>query len=91
MTDDPAERSEYVSPSVIYKATMERAKTGREFVREVGADLDKWTDEMFVSAKNNGHPVEREWLRSWLCDAMQAAQKAMPKTFVTEEPDGDTT
>lgn len=70
---------------------MMSGKSGREFVREVGADLDKWTDEMLVSAANHGHPVEREWLRSWLCDAMQAAQKAMPKTFVTEEPDGDTT
>ena len=63
-------------------------RTGREFVREVGADLDKWTDAMAQSATDHGHPVEREWLRSWLCDAMQAAQKAMPKTFVTEEPDG---
>lgn len=63
-------------------------RTGRQFVREVGADLDKWTDAMVESAASQGHPVEREWLRSWLADAMQAAQKAMPKSFPTEEPDG---
>ena len=63
--------------------------TGREFVREVGVDLDKWTDAMLASAKDQGYTLEREWLRSWLCDAMQAAQKAMPKTFVTEEEPTD--
>ena len=51
-------------------------RTGRQFVREVGADLDKWTDAMAESAKLCGHPVEREWLRSWLQDAMEAACKA---------------
>lgn len=63
-------------------------KSGREFVREVGADLDKWTDKMAESAKAQGHPVEREWLRSWLNDAMDAARKAETYPFVTEEPDG---
>ena len=57
-------------------------KTGREFVREVGADLDKWTDEMFVSAVDHGHPVEREWLRSWLNDFSEAVLKEKPLPIV---------
>ena len=61
------------------------SRTGREFVREVGADLDKWTDAMVQSAKEHGFTVEHEWLRSWLADAMEAARKAAPPLFEPEE------
>jgi len=68
---------------------MARSMTGREFVREVGADLDKWTDAMAESAKACGYVVEHEWLRAWLSDAMEAARKAAPPPlFPKEEHDG---
>lgn len=54
------------------------SKTGREFIREAGDDLDKWTDAMAESAAREGHTLEREWLRAWLGDAMDAARKAKP-------------
>jgi hypothetical protein len=63
---------------------MARGMTGREFQREVGADLDKWTDAMADSAKENGHPVEREWLKGWLTDVMEAARKSAPRLFEGE-------
>lgn len=75
---------------------MSDSRSGREFVRDVGADLDKWTDAMAENAKLHGFIVEREWLRGWLQDAMRAAQKAMPKSFPTDfpledKPDGEHT
>jgi hypothetical protein len=52
--------------------------SGAEFQRAVEADLDSWADQMLASAKRNGYTVEREWLREWLGDAMQAARKQVP-------------
>ena len=59
--------------------------TGRQFQREVGADLDKWTDAMAESASEQGHPVEREWLKGWLEDLMEAARLAAPPLFGKED------
>lgn len=61
------------------------SKTGREFVREAGADLDKWTDAMAESAKASGYTVEWEWLRSWLNDYAEVALKAKPPPLFPEE------
>ena len=52
--------------------------SGAEFQRAVGAGLDSWTDQMMASAEHAGFRVEREWLREWLGDAMQAARKQVP-------------
>ena len=52
--------------------------SGAEFQRTVAADLDSWADQMMASAERNGFKVEREWLREWLNDAMQAARKQVP-------------
>jgi hypothetical protein len=57
----------------------DRSMTGREFVREAGDDLDKWTDAMAESASSHGYKVEWEWLRGWLADYAEAVRKAKPK------------
>jgi 2-oxoglutarate dehydrogenase complex dehydrogenase (E1) component-like enzyme len=60
--------------------------TGAEFMRIVGADLDKWLDAAMESAAANGITVEREWLRSLLADAMDAARRlSKPVVPVTED------
>jgi hypothetical protein len=58
--------------------TDEHPMSGAEFQRAVGAELDSWTDQMMASAAREGHKLEREWLRSWLDDVMQAARKQVP-------------
>jgi hypothetical protein len=52
--------------------------SGAEFQRNVRDDTDSWTDQMLASAERNGFHVERDWLREWLGDAMEAARKAKP-------------
>jgi hypothetical protein len=59
--------------------TDEPPMSGAEFQRNVRDDLDQWVNRMLLSAADNGHPVEREWLRAWLSDAMDAARKAKPE------------
>jgi hypothetical protein len=49
--------------------------TGAEFMRLVGDDVDKWTDAGIEAAARHGYTVEREWLRSLLADAMDAARR----------------
>lgn len=49
--------------------------SGAEFTRAVGADVDRWTDAGMEAAKRHGMTVEREWLRSLLDDAMDAARR----------------
>lgn len=60
-------------------------KTGREFMREAGADLDCWVEAMALNAAQNGYVVEREWLRSWLSDYADAVLKAKPPPIIQEE------
>jgi hypothetical protein len=62
--------------------------TGREFMREADDDLDRWTDGIVESAASHGYKVEREWLRGWLADAMDAARKAKPPPIIEENADG---
>jgi gamma-glutamyl:cysteine ligase YbdK (ATP-grasp superfamily) len=52
--------------------------SGAEFQRNVRDDLDKWTDQMLASAEQHGFKVERDWLREWLRDAMNAARASKP-------------
>jgi len=52
-----------------------RTLSGAEFQREVGTDVDKWADAAMIAAEDLGFTVEREWLRSLLADAMEAASK----------------
>jgi hypothetical protein len=49
--------------------------TGAEFLRLAGADVDIWTDAALARAAGTpGFTLDREWLRSLLDDAMQAAR-----------------
>jgi hypothetical protein len=52
-----------------------RSMTGREFLREVGDDVDKWTDAGLAALKDRGQTIDRDWLRSFLDDAMTAARE----------------
>jgi hypothetical protein len=53
--------------------------SGAEFQRNVRDNVDSWADQMMASAERNGFKVERDWLREWLADAMEAARKAKPE------------
>lgn len=52
-----------------------RTMTGAAFQRAVRDDPDKWADAAMISAEDLGYKVDREWLRSLLADAMEAARK----------------
>ena len=52
-----------------------RTLSGADFQREVGDDVDKWTDAAMISAEDAGYKIDRDWLRSLLDDAMEAARK----------------
>jgi hypothetical protein len=62
--------------------TDEPPMSGAEFQRNVHDDLEQWVDRMMQSATDNRLTVEREWLRSWLSDAMDAARKGKPAPVV---------
>jgi hypothetical protein len=61
--------------------------SGAEFQRNVRDDVDSWADQMLASAERNGYRVERDWLREWLADAMEAARKAKPPAINPDEAD----
>jgi hypothetical protein len=65
--------------------TDEPPMSGAEFRRNVHDDLDQWADRMMQSATDNGLSVEREWLRGWLGDAMDAARKSRMLPINPEE------
>ena len=52
-----------------------RTLSGADFQREVGDDVDKWTDAAMIAAEDAGYKLDRDWLRSLLEDAMEAARK----------------
>ena len=52
-----------------------RTLSGAAFMRAVGTDVDRWADAAMAAAEDLGFTVEREWLRSLLADAMDAASK----------------
>lgn len=49
--------------------------SGAEFHRSVRDDPDKWADAAMVAAEDLGYKIEREWIRSLLADAMEAARQ----------------
>jgi hypothetical protein len=52
-----------------------RTLSGAEFQRSVRDDADRWADAAMAAAEDLGYTVEREWLRSLLADAMDAARQ----------------
>jgi hypothetical protein len=52
-----------------------RTLSGAAFMRAVGTDVDQWTDAAMAAAEDLGYTIERDWLRSLLADAMEAASK----------------
>jgi hypothetical protein len=49
--------------------------SGAEFQRAMGDDADKWADAAMAAAEDLGYKLDRDWLRSLLSDAMDAARK----------------
>jgi hypothetical protein len=58
--------------------TNNPALTGREFMRNVGDDPDKWADAMMQSAAREGYAVDREWLLRFRDEA------ARPDGYIAE-------
>jgi hypothetical protein len=56
--------------------------TGAEFQRAMGDDADKWADAAMAAAEDLGYKLDRDWLRSLLADAMDAARKSSIKTVI---------
>jgi hypothetical protein len=54
--------------------------SGAEFQRAMGDDADKWADAAMAAAEDLGYKLDRDWLRSLLADAMDAARKSSIKT-----------
>ena len=52
-----------------------RTLSGAEFQRAVGTDVDKWADAAMVAAEDLGFKIDRDWIRSLLADAMEAARE----------------
>jgi hypothetical protein len=51
------------------------AMSGADFQRAVGDDPEKWADAAAQNAVTQGYRVERDWLRVWFGDAMEAGRK----------------
>ena len=52
-----------------------RSLSGAEFQRDVRDDPDKWADAAMIAAEDLGYKIDRDWIRSLLADAMEAARK----------------
>jgi hypothetical protein len=52
-----------------------RSLSGAAFQRAVRDDPDKWADAAMIAAEDLGYKIERDWIRSLLADAMDAARK----------------
>jgi len=52
-----------------------RTLSGAAFQRAVRDDPDKWADAAMIAAEDLGYKIERDWIRSLLADAMEAARK----------------
>lgn len=64
-----------------------RTLSGAAFQRTVRDDPDKWADAAMIAAEDLGYKIERDWLRSLLADAMEAARK----NSIREVIEGDNT
>ena len=67
-----------------------RTLSGAAFQREVGADPDKWADAAMIAAEDLGYKIERDWIRSLLADAMEAARKGSIREVIEEDLFGPT-
>ena len=67
-----------------------RTLSGAEFQREVGTDPDKWADAAMIAAEDLGYKIERDWIRSLLADAMEAARKGSIREVIKGDLFGPT-
>ena len=67
-----------------------RTLSGAEFQREVGTDPDKWADAAMIAAEDLGYKIDRDWIRSLLADAMEAARKGSIREVIKEDLFGPT-
>jgi hypothetical protein len=56
--------------------------SGAEFQRAVRDDPDRWADAAMAAAEDLGYKIERDWIRSLLADAMDAARNASIRKVV---------
>lgn len=56
--------------------------SGAEFQRAVRDDPDKWADAAMAAAEDLGYKIERDWIRSLLADAMDAARRTSIRKVV---------
>ena len=59
--------------------------SGAEFQRSVRDDPDKWADAAMASAEDLGYKIERDWIRSLLSDAMEAARRGSIREVIIGE------
>ena len=62
-----------------------RTLSGAEFQRSVRDDPDKWADAAMIAAEDLGYKIERDWIRSLLADAMEAARKGSIREVLKRE------
>ena len=62
-----------------------RTLSGAAFQREVGTDPDKWADAAMIAAEDLGYKIDRDWIRSLLADAMEAARKGSIREVLKQE------
>jgi len=65
--------------------TYYRTLSGAAFQREVGTDPDKWADAAMIAAEDLGYKIDRDWIRSLLADAMEAARKGSIREVLKQE------
>ena len=80
--------SDKITPTPIKEAAANRTlelyatMTGAEFQRAVRDDPDKWADAAMAAAEDLGYKIERDWIRSLLADAMDAARRTSIRKVV---------
>jgi hypothetical protein len=67
-----------------------RSLSGAAFQRTVRDDPDKWADAAMIAAEDLGYKIERDWIRSLLADAMEAARKGSIREVIGEDLFGPT-
>jgi len=67
-----------------------RTLSGAAFQRAVRDDPDKWADAAMIAAEDLGYKIERDWIRSLLADAMEAARKGSIREVIMGDLFGPT-
>ena len=62
-----------------------RTLSGAAFQRAVRDDPDKWADAAMIAAEDLGYRLDRDWIRSLLADAMDAARKGSIREVLKQE------